>query len=76
MDEVDLASDISAFFTEAAVESARRRTAGPPSSGICKSCNEAIEAERLTANPSARLCAGCAAEAEEDALKTRRRGPA
>ncbi len=75
MDEIDLAADVAALFTEAAVESARHRAQGPLSSGICKSCNETIEPERLKANPHATLCASCAAEAEEAALRTRRRGP-
>lgn len=76
MDEIDLAADVAALFTEAAVESARHRDQGPLSTGICRSCNEAIEPERLKATPYAKLCASCAAEAEEEALRTRRRGPA
>ena len=46
MDEIDLAADVAALFTEAAVESARHRDKGPRSTG---------SAGRATTRSSSRL---------------------
>lgn len=64
MDEADLANDRAELFNTEAVRAARAKIDRSPSDGICKSCHDAIEAERLHANPSARLCRDCAAEDE------------
>jgi RNA polymerase-binding transcription factor DksA len=73
MDEVDLANDRAEQFNTDAVRAARAKMdAAPPSNGICDSCRDAIEPERLHANPAARLCCGCAAEEEAD-LKRRQK---
>ena len=64
MDEVDVANAKAEEFTADAVRAARAKLDMAPSNGICRSCEEAIEPERLRANPSAHLCCDCAAEEE------------
>ncbi|MFD2233756.1 TraR/DksA C4-type zinc finger protein [Phaeospirillum tilakii] len=76
MDDIDCATERSEVFTGAALHAVLSRvTAGPLSNGVCQSCQDAIEPERLRANPRARLCAGCAAEEEAHRLRRRRCGP-
>jgi RNA polymerase-binding transcription factor DksA len=76
MDDMDVASAYEEAFNEAAVSAARARQNGPLSTGICQSCHERIEPERLHANPRARLCSDCAAEDEARLERLRRCGPA
>ncbi|HSV30356.1 MAG TPA: TraR/DksA C4-type zinc finger protein [Candidatus Omnitrophota bacterium] len=76
MDEIDFATERAEAFTRVALNAvlARVGEAGP-SSGICRSCREPIEAERLRANQHARLCRECAAEEEAHSQRARRCGP-
>ena len=74
MDEADLANDRAEQFNAAAVRAARAKKDATPSNGICESCRDAIEAERLHANPAARLCCECAAEEEADRKRRQRVG--
>lgn len=74
MDEVDVANDKAEQFTAEAVRAARAKMGAQPSNGICRSCNETIEADRIRANPSAQLCCDCAAEEEEAKKRAQRLG--
>ena len=77
MDEIDVANRITDLFTQAAIDGWRRGMADhEPSTGQCRSCDDDIEPARLAANPHAKLCADCAADAEIAAIRLRRRGPA
>lgn len=76
MDDIDFATERTEAFTKVALQAAlSRRAEAGTSDGICKSCREPIEAERLSANSHARLCAECAAEDEASRLRARRCGP-
>ena len=75
MDEVDLAAERIEALNAQAIQAALARAGAGPSSGVCTACNEPIDAERLKANPSARLCRDCADEAESQARMARRCGP-
>lgn len=75
LDDLDYAAERSLVFTQAALQSVLGRMAGPPSSGVCRSCTDAIEPQRLRANPKAHLCSGCAAEEEFHRQRSRRCGP-
>ncbi|OAN54154.1 hypothetical protein A6A04_12735 [Paramagnetospirillum marisnigri] len=75
MDDLDHAAERSQVFTEAALQTVLLRLDGPPSSGVCRSCTDPIEPQRLRANPRARLCACCAEEEEIHRLRHRRCGP-
>jgi len=75
LDDIDCAAERSEIFTGAALRAVLRRTGGPRSSGVCLSCQDVIEPERLRANPHARLCASCAAEEEARRQRARRCGP-
>ena len=75
LDDLDYAAERAEVFTEAALRSVLGRMAGAPSSGVCRSCTDMIEPERLRANPQARLCACCAEEAEHHHKRARRCGP-
>jgi len=75
LDDIDCATERSEVFTGAALKAVLGRMAGPLSSGVCQSCQDTIEPERLRANPRARLCAGCAAEEEASRVRRRRCGP-
>ncbi|TAN56022.1 MAG: TraR/DksA family transcriptional regulator [Magnetospirillum sp.] len=75
MDDLDYAAERAEVFTEAALRSVLGRLAGAPSSGVCRSCTDPIEAERLRANPMARLCSCCAADEEHHHQRSRRCGP-
>lgn len=75
MDDIDYAAERSEVFTVTALQAVLNRMAGPPSSGVCRSCSETIEPERIRANPLARLCSCCAAEEEHHRQLSRRRGP-
>jgi RNA polymerase-binding transcription factor DksA len=56
------------------VRAARAKMDKPPSNGVCRSCHELIEPERLHANPSAHLCCDCAAEDEEQRRRAQKVG--
>ncbi|MDO8607636.1 MAG: TraR/DksA C4-type zinc finger protein [Phaeospirillum sp.] len=75
MDDLDYAAERSEAFTESALRSVLGRMAGAPSSGVCRSCTDTIETERLRANPMARQCRSCAAEEEYLRHRSRRCGP-
>ena len=45
-----------------------------PSSGVCGDCADPIEADRLAAMPTAKLCVGCANAAAVQADMRRRTG--
>lgn len=75
MDDMDIASEVAEAFNDAAIQAARAHQALNPSTGVCQSCHEPIEVERLAANPSARLCCDCAAEEEALRKRNRRVGP-
>ena len=75
MDEIDVANDRAEQFIAEALKQARPTKAGmTPSTGTCLSCQERIEAERLQANPAARLCCDCAAEEEAARKRAQRVG--
>ncbi len=74
MDEADLGNDRAEQFIANALEAARARVAGTPSTGVCRSCLERIEPERLQVNPAARLCCDCAAEEEMTRKRAQRVG--
>ena len=75
LDELDYAAERAEVFAEAALRSVLGRMAGAPSSGVCRSCTDTIEPERLRANPMARLCSCCAEEEEHRHHRSRRCGP-
>lgn len=75
MDEIDWAAERTESFNHMALRAVLSRMDGPPSSGVCNSCGDSIEEERLKANPSAKLCHECASEAEEDLRRARLCGP-
>ena len=74
MDEADLGNDKAEQFIAEALKQARARAEAAPSTGICRSCDVAIEPERLQANPSAQMCQDCAAEAEAENERARQLG--
>jgi phage/conjugal plasmid C-4 type zinc finger TraR family protein len=75
VDEIDYANDRGQLFIDAALTLhatiARQNT---PSTGVCHSCGELIERERLRANAHAHHCYDCASEQEAERLRVRRRG--
>ena len=73
-DEADLANDRAEQYIADAIRQARANADMAPSNGICKPCQVAIEAERLRANPAARLCQDCAIEAEAARKRAQRIG--
>lgn len=75
MDDIDCAAERAELFNVAALQAVLDRMSGPPSSGVCRSCADPIEPERLRATPLARLCSCCAAEEEHRRLQARRCGP-
>lgn len=76
MDEIDFATERAEAFTKVALQQVLSRAGeGVPSTGICRSCNDDIEPERLRANAHARLCRECAAEEEAMSQRVRRCGP-
>jgi hypothetical protein len=64
-DDIDNAMERIEAFNAVAISAVLDRPEAPLSDGICKTCGEAIEPDRLKANPRARDCAWCAAEALE-----------
>lgn len=74
MDEADLANDKAEQYIAEAIRQARAKADVAPSTGVCRSCSVTIEPERLRANPAARLCQDCAAEAEEARKRVQRVG--
>jgi RNA polymerase-binding transcription factor DksA len=75
MDDIDLAAERTDMLNAAAIQAVLERTEFVLSSGICRACNEEIEADRLRANPYAKHCRDCADEAETRARMARRCGP-
>jgi len=75
MDEIDCASERTESFNTAAIQAVLSRLAGPRSTGVCKSCYDQIETERLLVNPTARHCSHCATEEEVRIQRARRCGP-
>lgn len=76
MDEIDCANESGQIYVDSALArhaELARRQAGP-STGVCRSCGEVIERERLRANAHARHCYDCASEQEAERLRVRRRG--
>lgn len=73
-DEIDAAAARIEAHDAAAIAAVLSRPTLPPSSGICCDCGDAIEADRLAVHPSARLCQGCAEDAEHEAALAKRRG--
>ena len=71
MDEIDVAAERTEYFNAAAIRTALSSRQTRPSTGICVSCQDDIEAERLRANPHALHCCDCANE--EEALRRRAR---
>ncbi len=74
MDEADLANEKAEQFAADALRQICQRAEQPPSTGICRSCGETIEPERLAVNPTAHLCRDCAIEEEEARKKAHRLG--
>jgi len=74
MDEADIANDRAEQFTAEALRNLRKQADTTPSTGICKSCGESIETERLKVNPAARLCCDCAEEEETARKRAQRLG--
>ncbi|GHU03497.1 hypothetical protein FACS1894205_0150 [Alphaproteobacteria bacterium] len=75
MDDADFASENMESFNAAVLRALRERRNERVSSGLCRSCGEEIEAERLAASPSALYCRDCAAEREEMLRRVKLRGP-
>jgi RNA polymerase-binding transcription factor DksA len=74
VDDIDCAAERVEAFREVALRVVLDRLSGPRSSGICQSCFETIEPERIELIPSARHCSYCAAEEEASFRLTQRRG--
>ncbi|MGE5478734.1 MAG: TraR/DksA C4-type zinc finger protein [Bacteroidales bacterium] len=76
MDDIDCANERGQLYIDSALAFhatlARRNAA--PSTGVCRSCGELIERERLRVNAHARDCFDCASEHEVERLRVRRRG--
>lgn len=76
MDDIDCANERERIHIDSALAlhaALAQRHAGL-SSGVCRSCGEVIERERLRANAHARHCYDCAADQEAERLRVRRRG--
>lgn len=71
MDDIDYATERAEIFTQTALALVLDRLAGPPSSGVCRSCFDPIETKRLKLAPTTNLCSACAAE--EETIQRRRR---
>jgi phage/conjugal plasmid C-4 type zinc finger TraR family protein len=74
VDEIDAANERVEHLTKAAIQTALDSRSRVPSSGICQTCGETIEPERLRANPYASDCRDCAAEEEAERQRLRRTG--
>lgn len=76
MDEIDCANDRGQFYVDAAVALyvGTIRQNNFPSTGVCRTCGELIESDRLRANANALDCYDCAAEKEAERVRARRRG--
>jgi hypothetical protein len=75
LDDIDCAAERIEAFRDVALKIVLDRMAGPPSSGICKTCYEPIEPRRIVVNPHARHCSDCAAEEEAAQRYSRLCGP-
>ncbi len=75
MDDIDFATERAETFNATALQMVLRRQSAAVSTGICLSCSEPIETERLEANPHARHCCDCAAEEEAVSRRVKRCGP-
>lgn len=74
LDDIDYATERNEVFTSAALQAVLSRLSGPPSSGVCRSCSDAIEPQRLRLAPNTSLCSDCAVEEEFIQRRTRRCG--
>ena len=74
MDDADIAFERTQQYLSEAVRATLVRRVPRPSTGICRSCGETIEPERLAVNPHAGACIDCAQEAEAAAVRARRTG--
>lgn len=77
MDEADTADSIADIYHRAAfhqLTTQRSPCRQVASNGKCCSCHDAIEPERLAANPQAEHCVFCAEEAEALLKRQRRVG--
>lgn len=72
-DDIDLATERTEMRNQAALQAILNSQPRALSSGVC-ACGELIDAERLRANPYAKLCRDCAEEAEEERMRKRRLG--
>lgn len=63
MDEIDQANEKAEQFVADALK-ARTKKTFVRSGGVCASCNERIEVERLQVSPGTNLCHDCAEEKE------------
>ncbi|OAN49595.1 hypothetical protein A6A04_19070 [Paramagnetospirillum marisnigri] len=75
MDEIDLAAERVEVLNATAIQAVLGRAETILSDGICRTCGEEIESDRLRANPYAKNCRDCADEAEAKAKLARRCGP-
>ena len=75
MDDIDCAAERIDAFNAVALQAVLSRSSGPTSTGVCRACGCAIEAERLRATPHARHCKECAAEIEAESRRKNRCGP-
>jgi RNA polymerase-binding transcription factor DksA len=75
LDDIDCAAERIEAFRDVALKVVLDRMAGPRSSGICKTCYEPIEPQRIAVNPHARHCSFCAAEEERAERQARLCGP-
>lgn len=76
MDDIDCANERGQIYIDSALAlhaTLARRQAGL-STGVCRSCGELIEPERLRVNIHARHCYDCASEQEAERQRVRRRG--
>ncbi|CAA6606295.1 conserved hypothetical protein [Rhodospirillaceae bacterium LM-1] len=74
MDDLDRAAERIEAFTEVALFAVLDGLSGPRSTGVCRSCGELIEPERLKITSTTKYCSDCAAEEEFRAIRARRCG--
>jgi RNA polymerase-binding transcription factor DksA len=74
LDDIDIANELAEQSNRRAIQSALGSQSRQPSTGICRTCVQPIEPERLDANPFAQTCCDCAAEAEAARQRAQRVG--
>ncbi|MBF0354396.1 MAG: TraR/DksA family transcriptional regulator [Alphaproteobacteria bacterium] len=74
MDDLDRAAERIEAFNQVALHLVLSRMSGPQSSGVCRSCSDLIETERLKITPNTRFCSDCANEEEARLRRFRRNG--